>query len=117
MGDALSDLLCVLAILQSQDMDAVTWNDMYTELPSRQLKMTVRDKNSLICSEDETYLIAPAALQAVINQAANKVTNGRCFVRPSGTEDVVRIYVEAASEDEVEQVLAEVKGAIQSLGI
>lgn len=98
-------------------MDAVAWNGMYKELPSRQVKLAVRDKNALICSEDETYLIAPTALQEAVNLAAKKVTNGRCFVRPSGTEDVVRIYVEAESEGEVEQVISEVKAAIQSLGI
>ena len=30
--------------------------------------------------------------------------NGRCFVRPSGTEDVVRVYAEAATQAEADEL-------------
>jgi phosphoacetylglucosamine mutase len=30
---------------------------------------------------------------------AAKYTQGRCFVRPSGTEDVVRVYAEASTQE------------------
>lgn len=32
------------------------------------------------------------------NSHCLELTAGRCFVRPSGTEDVVRIYAEAATQ-------------------
>lgn len=37
-----------------------------------------------------------------------KYTRGRSFVRPSGTEDVVRVYAEAATATETAKLAAEV---------
>ena len=42
------------------------------------------------------------------------VSLGRCFVRPSGTEDVVRVYAEAATAAEVEVLIAASVEAIKS---
>jgi len=40
-------------------------------------------------------LVSPKGLQNRINDLMKRYEGGRCFVRPSGTEDVVRIYAEA----------------------
>lgn len=93
-------------------MDYDKWNALYTELPSKQVKLTVADKSKLKCSEDETYLVEPASLQQRLAAAMQAVNQGRCFVRPSGTEDVVRIYAEAATKEEVEVVVAKSRDAI-----
>ena len=37
---------------------------------------------------------------------------GRCFVRPSGTENVVRVYAEAASQGEADELASAVARAI-----
>jgi phosphoacetylglucosamine mutase len=66
--------------------------------------LAVPDKSLLKCSDDETYLVEPKSLQDALNVAMTSVNNGRCFVRPSGTEDVVRIYAEAATVEEVEKL-------------
>lgn len=34
----------------------------------------------------------------LINNAA-KYPQGRCFIRPSGTEDVIRVYAEASTQE------------------
>ena len=68
---------------------------MYTELPSKQLKVSVPDKNIFICNEDETRLVSPEKVQLDLDVAVSYVPSGRVFIRPSGTEDVVRIYAEA----------------------
>jgi phosphoacetylglucosamine mutase len=44
VGDALSDLLLVDAILQLKQWDIATWNQLYTDLPSRQCKVKVQDR-------------------------------------------------------------------------
>jgi phosphoacetylglucosamine mutase len=36
--------------------------------------------------------------QVKLNGLMSATPNGRCFVRPSGTEDVVRIYAEANTQ-------------------
>ncbi len=68
---------------------------MYTDLPSRQLKVQVRDRSLIVVNDNETVCLQPAAVQTALD-AAMVEFNGRAFVRPSGTEDVVRIYAEAA---------------------
>jgi len=44
VGDAMSDLLAVELILASQDWDVETWNQQYSDLPNRQLKVQVSMK-------------------------------------------------------------------------
>jgi phosphoacetylglucosamine mutase len=78
-------------------MDTLAWVNIYSDLPSKQLKIPVSDKNLIQCSEDEMKVVSPSALQDDLEKEFIKVESGRCFVRPSGTEDVVRIYAEAAS--------------------
>ena len=78
------------------------WATMYTELPSKQLKVSVPDKNIFICNEDETRLVSPEKVQLDLDVAVSYVPSGRVFIRPSGTEDVVRIYAEAAGRAEAD---------------
>ena len=40
----------------------------------------------------------PKDIQEAIDAEVKKVTKGRGFARPSGTEDIVRIYVEGENE-------------------
>lgn len=95
-------------------MDAANWNAVFTELPSKQVKVAVKDKSQLRCTEDETRLVEPHALQEAIDRIVQAVdsSHGRCFVRPSGTEDVVRIYAEALAEGSVDRIVDEVRQAI-----
>lgn len=88
------------------------WIKIYSELPSRQVKVAVPDKSLLKCSEDETYLISPESLQQELNVLMNSVPMGRIFIRPSGTEDVVRIYAEATAKEDVEMLVNRTKELI-----
>lgn len=113
VGDALSDMLMCLASLEVLNMSMTDWNALYTDYPSSQMKVKVPDKSRVTCSEDETMVLTPSALQDDLNVAMNSVTNGRCFVRPSGTEDVVRIYAEANSIEEANILSKLTKEAIE----
>ena len=53
-------------------------------------------------------MATPAGLQALIDVAVAPVPSGRSFVRPSGTEDVVRVYAEAATQAEADALAAAV---------
>ena len=44
------------------------------------------------------YATAPEPLQPELDRLAARFEHGRCFVRPSGTEDVVRVYAEASTQ-------------------
>ena len=52
----------------------------------------------------ERTCVAPAGLQEAINAEVAKVTNGRSFVRASGTEDVVRVYAEGDTQSNADQL-------------
>ena len=104
IGDALSDLLLVEAILCLKGWTVETWDDLYTDLPSRQTKLAVQDRTTLTVTADETRTICPAALQPELDDLARRFDHGRCFVRPSGTEDVVRVYAEAVSQQQADEL-------------
>ena len=83
--------------------DLAPWDAAYADLPSRQAKVKVADREVMSCSDDEMTALAPAAVQprldAAMAAASTPAAAARAFVRPSGTEDVVRVYAEAATQD------------------
>ena len=53
---------------------------------------------------DERRLVEPLELQDFIDGVNKSVTDGQSFVRPSGTEDVLRLYTEAKTSKEVDRI-------------
>ena len=98
VGDALSDLLLVDAILTLQGRSLTDWHNLYQDLPSRQSKVMVPDRTVIQTNDNETKCWQPAGLQDDLDRAMQAAA-GRTFVRPSGTEDVVRVYAEAPTQD------------------
>ncbi|CAH9134201.1 unnamed protein product [Cuscuta epithymum] len=99
VGDSLSDLLLVEAILHHMGWSINEWNALYEDLPSRQLKVKVVYRTAIVTVNAETVVTKPSGIQEAINVEIAKYPRGRCFVRPSGTEDVVRVYAEASSQE------------------
>lgn len=102
VGDALSDLLLVEVVLAHRGYGAEEWDESYEDLPNRLVKVEVPDRSIFLTTDAERKLTSPAGLQALIDEAVSKVELGRSFVRPSGTEDCVRVYAEAASSSAAE---------------
>ena len=78
--------------------DVLGWHNTFVDLPSRQTKVPVTNKDLIRCSADEMRAESPPALQAELQAAMRATPRGRCFVRPSGTEDYVRVYAEAETQ-------------------
>ncbi len=95
VGDALSDALLVEAVLTLKGWGVSDWDAIYVDAPSRMAKLAVRDRTAVKTVEDESRCTAPAELQAAIDALVAATPRGRAFVRPSGTEDVLRVYAEA----------------------
>jgi len=95
VGDAISVLLAVEAVLRLLDWSCAEWLAMYSDLPNRQVKVVVADRGIFETSNAERTCVKPEGLQAEIDRLAAAAPRGRAFVRPSGTEDVVRVYAEA----------------------
>jgi phosphoacetylglucosamine mutase len=83
-------------------MDIKAWIRLYSDLPSRQVKVPVPDKSKIICNDDETRVISLPLLQTQLDEIMSTFPMGRCFIRPSGTEDVLRVYAEAISQSDAD---------------
>lgn len=108
VGDALSGLLLVEAILQHVTLSIHDWNKLYCDLPSRQLKVKVVDRSAVVTANAETVVVLPIGIQEAINAETAKYSKGRCFIRPSGTEDVVRVYAEAVTQEAADSLATSV---------
>ncbi|KAI6007446.1 Phosphoacetylglucosamine mutase [Pisolithus albus] len=115
VGDALSDMLLVEAVLAHKSYGGAEWDSLYTDLPNRLVKVVVPDRNIFKTEDAERRLVRPAGLQAKIDELVNVYTGGRSFVRPSGTEDVVRVYAEAASRPQTDELAFRVAGLVYDL--
>ncbi len=105
VGDALSDMLMVEAILAHKTWEPKDWDLMYTDLPNRLARVVVPNRYLFKTTDAERKLVEPKGLQEEIDKLVKKYKNGRSFVRASGTEDAVRVYAEAATTTEVEGLI------------
>ncbi|TYH29836.1 hypothetical protein ES288_A01G044300v1 [Gossypium darwinii] len=108
VGDALSCLLLVEVVLQHKGWSIHKWNELYQDLPSRQLKVKVVDRTAVATTNAETVAISPPGIQEAIDAETAKYPRGRCFIRPSGTEDVIRVYAEASTQEAADSLAGSV---------
>nr|QEV87526.1 phosphoacetylglucosamine mutase [Locusta migratoria manilensis] len=80
-GDALSDLLLVEAVLSARGWSIVDWSSAYTDLPNRQLKVTVKDRQLIKTADAERKCVSPLGLQDRIDELVSQYPSGRAFVR------------------------------------
>jgi hypothetical protein len=90
-------MLMVEAILALRNWGPAEWDGAYEDLPNRLVKVEVADRNIFLTTDAERKLTSPEGLQKRIDDEVNKIDLGRAFVRPSGTEDCVRVYAEAGT--------------------
>lgn len=74
--------------------------------------MTVNDRSVITTTNAERTCVTPKGLQEVIDSFVSNYPKGRAFVRPSGTEDIVRVYAEAATEEDVRKLSNEIALAV-----
>uniref|UniRef100_A0A8C9BK38 Phosphoacetylglucosamine mutase n=1 Tax=Phocoena sinus TaxID=42100 RepID=A0A8C9BK38_PHOSS len=114
-GDAISDMLVIEAILALKGLTVQQWDALYTDLPNRQLKVKVADRQVISTTDAERQAVKPPGLQEAINELVKKYRLSRAFVRPSGTEDIVRVYAEADSQENADSLAYEVSLAVFQL--
>lgn len=115
VGDAISDLMIVETVLHARGWSIQDWEAAYTDLPSKQLKVVVKDRRVIETTDAERLCMAPPGLQDQINLFVKNVPNGRAFVRPSGTEDIVRVYAEADTQANADRLALQVASAVHQL--
>ncbi|KAG6912000.1 hypothetical protein DXG01_000248 [Tephrocybe rancida] len=112
VGDALSDMLLVETVLAHRSYTGVEWDSLYVDLPNRLVKVVVADRNAFRTENAERRLVSPPGLQSKIDELVRRYEGGRSFVRPSGTEDVVRVYAEAVVRSQADELAFRVAGLV-----
>lgn len=117
VGDALSDLLLVEVILAHKSWSPKEWDLTYTDLPNRLVPVEVADRNIFKTVDAERKLESPLGVQAQIDALVGKYKHGRAFARASGTEDAMRVYAEAATRGEADDLAQKVAGIVKQAGV
>ncbi|KAF8584511.1 phosphoacetylglucosamine mutase [Ramaria rubella] len=112
VGDALSDMLLVEVVLAHKGYSGYEWDSIYTDMPNRLVKVVVKDRNIFQTEDAERRLTNPPGLQQKLDDLVRKYDGGRSFVRPSGTEDVVRVYAEATLRPQADELAFRVAGLV-----
>lgn len=110
-------MLAVESSLKLLNYDIIDFSNLYKPLKFEYSKLYVNDKSKFICNNNETRLEKPAFIQKYIDDLMedenNKSKKLRCFIRPSGTEDVVRVYTEAEDIDLINNISINVQKLIE----
>jgi phosphoglucosamine mutase len=101
-GDGIASALLTLEALAGRDLSE---RDAISRLPQRLVNVQVRDRGALEGSRgvDEGVQEASEALAG----------RGRVLVRPSGTEPLVRVMVEAPTDEEADEVCARLVALVE----
>ncbi|KAF7912603.1 uncharacterized protein EAF01_001624 [Botrytis porri] len=108
VGDALSDVLLVETILAHKSWTPKEWDSTYIDLPNRLVRVEVADRNVFKTTDAERKLVEPQGTQQQIDALVAKFKDGRSFARASGTEDALRVYAEAATRSEADDLASKV---------
>ncbi|MFZ1926053.1 MAG: phosphoglucosamine mutase [Solirubrobacteraceae bacterium] len=92
-GDGIAGALLTLEALAGRDLSE---REAMRKLPQRLVNVRVLDRGALAGSE--------SVARAVIEEEEALAGRGRVLVRPSGTEPLVRVMVEAPSDEEADAV-------------
>ena len=107
-GDGILTALKVLEVMLARKKKLSELASGMTVYPQVLENIRVKDKATAVSDED---------VQNAVNSVAEKLgTSGRILVRESGTEPVIRVMVEASSEDLCRKYVAEVINVIRKKG-
>jgi len=94
VGDGISGIFCVLYFLKELKIDYKDWFNLVIKNNNILYKKNVKDRSIYKTNKNGDRLIEPKILQDKLDDIMNKY-NCFTFIRPSGTENVLRIYIES----------------------
>lgn len=104
-GDGIASALLTLEALDGSDL---VNRDAMRKLPQRLVNVRAADRDSL------KHAMESEPVQAAITQAGEQLRGrGRVLVRASGTEPLIRVMVEAPSQDETDALCAQLGDAVE----
>lgn len=96
-GDGLLAAVQIVAKVQQSNKSLAEWRDEVSLLPQALVNIPLPDKSALQKPEVETY---------IKSQTDKFAGQGRLLIRPSGTEPLARVMVEAESAPQLAQSIA-----------
>ncbi len=102
-GDGIAAALLTLEALAARDLAE---RDAMRKLPQRLVNVPVADRDAAMAD--------PALTAAAEREARALAGRGRVLVRPSGTEQLVRVMVEAPSEEEADAAVGRLVAAVST---
>lgn len=105
-GDGLLTSLHLLSVLAKERRPLAELASVMTRLPQILINVKNVDKAKAAASEELAAEIAKA--EALLGET------GRVLIRPSGTEPMIRVMVEAASQDQASEVAEHLAGVVRA---
>jgi phosphoglucosamine mutase len=106
-GDGIASALLALESLGGRRLEE---RDAMHRLPQRLVNVRAQDRTALSEAMDH-----PSLRAAIEQEGSGLEGRGRVLVRASGTEPLIRVMVEAPSEEETEAICARLKAAVESV--
>ncbi len=104
-GDGIASALLVLEALGERDL---AQRDAMEKLPQRLVNVRVADRSALSEAMED-----PQVRGAIEHEEGSLSGRGRVLIRASGTEPLIRVMVEAPSEQETEEVCTRLVEVVQ----
>jgi phosphoglucosamine mutase len=107
-GDAIVSALQVLEVLRREGRTLRASLQDLSRVPQKTVNVRLGDVSAKAIVQAETVQAALVAAQAAVKG------RGRAFLRPSGTEPVVRVTVEADTAELMQSTLDHLSGAVKA---
>ncbi len=95
-------------MLEALDGEDLADRDAMDKLPQRLVNVPVSDRDGVLGD--------PEVAEAIARETAQLEGRGRVLVRPSGTEQLVRVMVEAPEAEEAGQVCERLAAVVHAVG-
>jgi phosphoglucosamine mutase len=105
-GDGIASALLTLEALGGRDLSE---RDAMEKLPQRLVNIRAGDRASLTAAMDD-----PSVTSAIDREHSALSGRGRVLVRASGTEPLIRVMVEAPSQDETDAVCGRLSSVVEA---
>jgi phosphoglucosamine mutase len=104
-GDGIASALLALEALDGRRLED---RESFQKLPQRLLNIRVEDRRALSAALEH-----PSVQRAIEQEELGLRGRGRVLVRPSGTEPLIRVMVEAPSDQETDEVCGRINRALE----
>jgi phosphoglucosamine mutase len=106
-GDGIASALLTLEALSDRDLAD---RDAMEKLPQRLVNIRAEDRAALSAAMEDAAVCA-----AIERESSSLSGRGRVLVRPSGTEPLIRVMVEAPSEQETDDVCGRLTAVVEGV--